>query len=121
MVRAFTEEPLEPGTAERLLRAANRAPSAGFSQGYSFLVLESEEQRARAEALDRTDAPRPLVTSQRPRGEGASRPRARACSTASWRRCTPSLSYRWRMWVLTVFTDKYNSSAISGAESLVGR
>jgi nitroreductase len=43
MVRAFTEEPLEPGTAERLLRAANRAPSAGFSQGYSFLVLESEE------------------------------------------------------------------------------
>jgi nitroreductase len=40
MVRAFTGEPLAPGTAERLLRAANRAPSAGFSQGYSFLVLE---------------------------------------------------------------------------------
>ena len=46
MVRAFTGEPLEPGTAERLLGAANRAPSAGFSQGYSFLVLESEEQCA---------------------------------------------------------------------------
>jgi hypothetical protein len=40
------------------------------------------------------------------RGEGASRPRARACSTASWRRCTTSLSYRWRMWVLTVLTDR---------------
>jgi nitroreductase len=38
MVRAFTGQPLPPGTAERLLRAANRAPSAGFSQGYSFLV-----------------------------------------------------------------------------------
>ena len=39
MVHAFTAEPLAPGTVERLLRAANRAPSAGFSQGYTFLVL----------------------------------------------------------------------------------
>jgi nitroreductase len=46
MVRAFTEEPLPPGTTQRLLRAANRAPSAGFSQGYSFLVLEGQEQCA---------------------------------------------------------------------------
>jgi nitroreductase len=46
MVRAFTGEPLVPGTAERLLRAANRAPSAGFSQGYSFLVLEGDDQSA---------------------------------------------------------------------------
>jgi nitroreductase len=46
MVRAFTGEPLALGTAERLLRAANRAPSAGFSQGYSFLVLEGKEQAA---------------------------------------------------------------------------
>ena len=46
MVRAFTGEPLAPGVADRLLRAANRAPSAGFSQGYSFLVLEGTEQAA---------------------------------------------------------------------------
>src|SRR5260370_41801022 len=46
MVHAFTTEPLAPGTAERLLRAANRAPSAGFSQGYSFLVLEGKEEAA---------------------------------------------------------------------------
>ena len=46
MVRAFTGEPLAPGVAERLLRAANRAPSAGFSQGYSFLVLQGKEQCA---------------------------------------------------------------------------
>jgi len=46
MVHAFTDEPLEPGTTERLLRAANRAPSAGFSQGYLFLVLEHKDQSA---------------------------------------------------------------------------
>jgi nitroreductase len=46
MVRAFKAEALPPGTAGRLLRAANRAPSAGFSQGYSFLVLEGTEQSA---------------------------------------------------------------------------
>ena len=49
MVRAFTAEPLASGTADRLLRAANRAPSAGFSQGYSFLLLDdSPEQVAPA-------------------------------------------------------------------------
>ena len=46
MIRAFTGEPLATGTTERLLKAANRAPSAGFSQGYSFLVLEGQEQSA---------------------------------------------------------------------------
>ena len=46
MIRAFTGEPLAAGTTERLLKAANRAPSAGFSQGYSFLVLEGHEQSA---------------------------------------------------------------------------
>ena len=46
MVRAFTPEPLAPGVTDRLLRAGNRAPSAGFSQGYSFLVLEGSEQSA---------------------------------------------------------------------------
>src|SRR5580698_7270476 len=46
MVRAFSGEPLAPGTADRLLKAAERAPSAGFSQWYSFLVLEGAEQCA---------------------------------------------------------------------------
>ena len=45
MVRAFTTEPITPEVTERLLRAANRAPSAGFSQGYAMLVLESEQDR----------------------------------------------------------------------------
>jgi nitroreductase len=47
MVRAFTTQPLPHGTAERLLRAANRAPSAGFSQGYSFLVFDGPEETTR--------------------------------------------------------------------------
>jgi len=40
MVRAFSSEPLGQGVAHRLLTAANRAPSAGFSQGYALLVLD---------------------------------------------------------------------------------
>ena len=40
MVRAFTDEPLPPGVVDRLLANAVRAPSAGFSQGWAFLVLE---------------------------------------------------------------------------------
>ena len=46
MVRAFTGQALPEGTAERLLRAAERAPSAGFSQGYSFLVLSGKDEAA---------------------------------------------------------------------------
>src|SRR5580658_11061426 len=58
MVRAFTGEPLAPGVTDRLLRAANRAPSAGFSQGYSFLVLEGAEQSAPLWELFYDDASR---------------------------------------------------------------
>ena len=46
MVRAFTAEPLAPGVTERVLAAANRAPSAGFSQGYALLVLDQPDQLA---------------------------------------------------------------------------
>lgn len=44
MVRAFTSDPLDPGVTQRVLAAANRAPSAGFSQGYALLVLDEPEQ-----------------------------------------------------------------------------
>ena len=56
MVRAFTSEPLAPGVTDRLLRAANRAPSAGFSQGYSFLVLEGEQSAPLWEILHQEGA-----------------------------------------------------------------
>ena len=44
MVRAFTSDPLDPGVTQRVLTAANRAPSAGFSQGYALLVLDQPGQ-----------------------------------------------------------------------------
>jgi hypothetical protein len=61
------------------------------------------------------------VCCQHLRGDGASKPRARACATAWVRLRAPSFWYRCRWWVLTVFTDRYNSPASSGADRLVGR
>jgi nitroreductase len=46
MVRAFTGEPVDPQRKQRVLAAANRAPSAGFSQGYALLVLDQPSQLA---------------------------------------------------------------------------
>ncbi|HEX2699780.1 MAG TPA: nitroreductase family protein [Acidimicrobiales bacterium] len=40
MVRSFDDRPLAAGTVDRLLGAAIRAPSAGFTQGWAFVVLE---------------------------------------------------------------------------------
>src|SRR5580692_11297355 len=48
-------------------------------------------------------------------GAGVSRPRARARSRASRRRWAPSLSYRCRMCVRTVFTDTYGTEVVLGA------
>ena len=47
MVRNFADRPVEPAIVDRLLANAIRAPSAGFSQGWAFLVLD------RAADLDR--------------------------------------------------------------------
>jgi nitroreductase len=40
MVRSYADRPVEPAVVERLLANAVRAPSAGFSQGWAFLVLD---------------------------------------------------------------------------------
>ncbi len=46
MVRAFDPgRPVPPGVLDRVLEHAVRAPSAGFSQGWDFVVLESPEAR----------------------------------------------------------------------------
>ncbi|MDQ1684516.1 MAG: hypothetical protein QOC82_1253 [Frankiaceae bacterium] len=45
MVRNFTDEPIDIETRDRILRNALHAPSAGFSQGWAFLVLESPTDR----------------------------------------------------------------------------
>ena len=44
MVRNFEDRPLPPEAVERILANALRGPSAGFSQGFEFLVLEGKEQ-----------------------------------------------------------------------------
>jgi len=44
MVRAYTEEPVDVAVRDAILAAANRAPSAGFSQGYALLTLEGPDQ-----------------------------------------------------------------------------
>ena len=47
MVRSFETTPLQREVVERLLDNAQRAPSAGFSQGWAFLVLEGPDQTER--------------------------------------------------------------------------
>lgn len=41
MVRSFTADPVPPDAVDRMLQHAVRAPSAGFSQGWAFLVLDT--------------------------------------------------------------------------------
>ena len=59
MVRSYAERrPVPPEVVERILAAAVRAPSAGFSQGWGFLVLDTAEDIARfREAVTPADGP----------------------------------------------------------------
>lgn len=47
MCRNFSPDPVAPAQVDRLLDLARRAPSAGNSQGTSFVVLEGPAQTAR--------------------------------------------------------------------------
>jgi nitroreductase len=47
MWRTFSDRPIDPAMVERILDAARRAPSAGFSQGVSFLLLQGPEETGR--------------------------------------------------------------------------
>ena len=57
MVRNYDESPVDPGVVDRALRNATRAPSAGFSQGWGFLVLDrpGDVRRFWAAATDPDD------------------------------------------------------------------
>lgn len=58
MVRAYEDRPLPPDVVERIVSNAQRAPSAGFSQGWAFLVLETDADRERFwEAAAQPDEP----------------------------------------------------------------
>jgi nitroreductase len=45
MVRDFTDEPVARPLLERLMANATRIPSAGYSQGFAFIVLTDPDQR----------------------------------------------------------------------------
>ena len=58
MVRDYDpDRPVPPEVRERLLEHATRAPSAGFSQGWAFLVLETPEERDRFWTATTGDGP----------------------------------------------------------------
>jgi nitroreductase len=63
MVRNYSARPVESAAVERVLSNALRAPSAGFTQGWAFLLLDTAEDVARfwkactpATAKDEPDA-----------------------------------------------------------------
>lgn len=45
MVRHFTHEPVDRETIEHILQLARHTPSAGFTQGQSFLVVTQPQQK----------------------------------------------------------------------------
>jgi nitroreductase len=47
MCRNFSDRPVPPATVDGLLDRARRSPSAGYSQGYGFVVLEEPGDRER--------------------------------------------------------------------------
>jgi nitroreductase len=59
MVRNYTEEPVDRQIVDRALANATRAPSAGFSQGWGFLVLDTPDDVRRywTATTDGTDDP----------------------------------------------------------------
>lgn len=53
MVRRYTAEPVDEEVIERVVEAGTRVPSAGFSQGQSFVIVTDEAtRRAIAELAD---------------------------------------------------------------------
>jgi nitroreductase len=52
MVRKFTDEPVSDESIQRIMRNAVRGPSAGFSQGQGFLVLQGEPLRRLTEMFE---------------------------------------------------------------------
>ena len=47
MVRRYAERPVDPAVVDRMLEHATHAPSAGFTQGWAFLRLDTPEDVAR--------------------------------------------------------------------------
>lgn len=57
MVRKYTDRPVDTSVVERVLSNALHAPSAGYSQGWAFLLLDTPDDLARFwEACTPSDA-----------------------------------------------------------------
>jgi nitroreductase len=56
MVRRYADRPVDRAAVDRMLANAVRAPSAGFSQGWAFLVLDSERDLDRFWAVASPEA-----------------------------------------------------------------
>ena len=50
MVRAFRPDPIPEDSLARILDAAQRAPSAGHSQGQRYIVIQDEKRKAKIAA-----------------------------------------------------------------------
>ena len=59
MVRDYSDEPVDPAVVDLALANAVRAPSAGFSQGWAFLVLDTPDDVRRFWAATAEDLDRP--------------------------------------------------------------
>ena len=59
MVRDYSDEPVDPAVIDLALANAVRAPSAGFSQGWAFLVLDSPDDVRRFWAATSDDLDHP--------------------------------------------------------------
>jgi len=47
MWRTYQDDPIDPEVLRRILEQGQRAPSAGYTQGFAFLVLDGPEETAR--------------------------------------------------------------------------
>ncbi len=92
MVRNYDpDRPVPPEVVDRLLEHAVRAPSAGFSQGWAFLVLEAAADRDRFWAVT---SPTDLATdpAEEPAGEATEE---RAEELNPGRKARPRRQSRW--------------------------
>ncbi len=55
MVRNYTDDPVDGDVLDRVLDRAQRAPSAGFSQGVSFVVVTDQDRRREIARLANED------------------------------------------------------------------
>ena len=66
MVRRYADRPVEPAVVDRMLDNAVRAPNAGFTQGWAFLVLDTAVDVARFWEVTSADLPPVVEGGRRP-------------------------------------------------------